>query len=59
VADWAFARRRIGQHVPINPHQRIEGRPLLGNTPVNTHHNDCATLERERVFYEVCSKKLS
>jgi hypothetical protein len=46
VTDWAVARRRIGKHVPTNPHPTIEGRPLLGNISVNTYHsNDCATTE--------------
>jgi hypothetical protein len=42
VTDWAVARRRIDKHVPTNPHQTIEGGPLLGNKPVNT---DCATID--------------
>jgi hypothetical protein len=47
VTDWAVTRRRIGKYVPTNPHPKIEGRPLLGNRPVNTHHSkDCATIER-------------
>jgi hypothetical protein len=47
VTDWAVAKRRIGKHVPTNPHPTTEGRPLLGNRPINTHHsNDCATIER-------------
>jgi hypothetical protein len=47
VTDWAVARRRIGEHFPTNPHPTIEGRPLLGNRPVNTHHsNDSAIIKR-------------
>jgi hypothetical protein len=47
VTDWAVAKRRIGKHVPTNPHPTIEGRPLLCNRPVSTHHSkDCATIER-------------
>jgi hypothetical protein len=47
VTDLAVARRRRGKHVPTNSHPTIEGRPLLGNRPVNTYHsNDCATIER-------------
>jgi hypothetical protein len=57
VTDWAVARRRIGKHVPNNPHPTIEGRPLLGNRPVNIHHNnDYAT---ETVFYGVRAEELS
>jgi hypothetical protein len=37
----------MNKYVPTNPHPKIEGGPLLGNRPVNTHHsNDCATIER-------------
>jgi hypothetical protein len=47
VTDCAVARRRIGKRVPTNLHPTIEGRPLLGNIPVNTHRsNDCATIDR-------------
>jgi hypothetical protein len=47
VTDWVVARRRRGKHVPSNPHPIIEGRPLLGKRPVNTHHsNDWVTIKR-------------
>jgi hypothetical protein len=36
ATDWAVARRRIGKHVPTNPHPTIEGRLLLGNTGKHT-----------------------
>jgi hypothetical protein len=28
------------KHVPTNAHPRIEGRPVLGNRPVNTYHSN-------------------
>jgi hypothetical protein len=50
VKDWAVSRRYIGKHVPTNAHPTIEGRPLLGNRPVNTYHrNECATIGRPLV----------
>jgi hypothetical protein len=45
VTDWAVSRRRIHKHVPTNELPAIEGRPVLGNRPVNTHHsNECAAI---------------
>jgi hypothetical protein len=36
MTDWAVGKKRIGKHVPTNPHPTIEGSLLLGNRPVNT-----------------------
>jgi hypothetical protein len=39
------AREQLGKYVPTNVHPTIEGRSLLGNTPVNICHcNECATI---------------
>jgi hypothetical protein len=33
-----IARQRLGKHIPAKHTRATEGRPLLGNGPVNTSH---------------------
>jgi hypothetical protein len=53
VTHMLIARQRLGKHIPEVTLSTIEGHPLLGNGPINTHY-----LQQAGVFHAVRAEEL-